>query len=146
MTPTRNAAVAGAIFATLLGAGALAAPPAATPAPAGAPHAATPHGMPEATGPVVASDARKIVWSCQVEQVGSLPVMVDFTNSTALSTRSPGVSKAKVEGDVVRWQEDDAQGAHRFTLNRKTGALELAEKAGGKDVVRKGKCGPPARH
>lgn len=91
------------------------------------------------------STPQKIVWSCQVDQLGSVPVMVNFVDKTALSTRATAIAKATIEGDVVRWQEDDGEGGrNQFVLNRRSGELQVTQTpAKGKPAVHRGQCGAP---
>lgn len=109
----------------------------ATPASAGAPGSRKPQ---QDRAP------DRIVWSCQVESLGSPAVMVDFADRTALSTLGAAVSAADVTGDVATWQENDADGiGYRFALDRRTRELRITTLSGPrKGLVRRGRCAPPA--
>jgi hypothetical protein len=158
-------ALAGALFAT-------ASLAQSAPSPHGAPHSATaagtsmgaphpataasmPMGAPHSTtaagtsmGALTPSTATRQMLTCRIDQLGNVPVLVNFADRTALSTRAPGISPATIEGDVVRWQEKEAGGGtSKYTLNRKSGEIQVALPGpGGKDVVRRGTCAPPVAH
>ena len=107
------------------------------PASAGAPAS---RALPEERAP------DRIVWSCQVESLGSPAVMVNFADRTALSTLGAAVTAAVIRGDVATWQENDADGVgYRFALDRRTRELQITTLSGArKGLVRRGRCAPPA--
>ena len=130
-----------------------AAPP-ARPAAGANPHVAGAHGLPamppgkQAPGspqmPITASGADRIVWSCNFATLGSLPIMVNFKDSTALSTRGSKISKAAIAGNMVRWQENKKDGVYAFALNRQTRAVQVAvTDLKGKVATYEGNCGAP---
>lgn len=92
------------------------------------------------------STEQRIVWSCQLDKLGNTAVMVNFVDKTALSTRAAGMGKATISGDQVRWTETEPDGVLKYLLDRKSGELQVTQvPAKGKEVVHKGKCGPPAK-
>ncbi len=94
--------------------------------------------------PITSSNAQRIVWSCTAGQLGSIPVMVNFAEKKALSTRASKMNDATVAGDVVQWTEKEADATYAFVLNRRSRELQVTQTPPkGKAVVHKGSCGAP---
>ena len=94
--------------------------------------------------PITSSNAQRIVWSCTAGQLGSIPVMVNFAEKKALSTRASKMSDAKIAGDVASWTETEKDGTLAFVVDRRTGELQVTQTpAKGKPVVHRGQCGAP---
>jgi hypothetical protein len=125
--------------------------PSGHPSPAGAiampPHSAgAPTAGGRSMGALVHSDANRLMVTCRIDALGNVPVLVNFVDKTALSTRSAGVSAATIQGDVVRWEEKEPGGASKYVLNRKTGEIQVSvPAAGGKATLRRGTCAPPGQ-
>lgn len=109
--------------------------------PHGAAHGTTAGGT--SMGALTPSTATRQMVTCRIDQLGNVPVLVNFAERTALSTRAAGVNAATLEGDLVRWQEKESGGASKYTWNRKTGEILVAVPGpGGKDVTHRGTCAP----
>ncbi|MCZ8130232.1 MAG: hypothetical protein O9284_02890 [Steroidobacteraceae bacterium] len=94
--------------------------------------------------PITASGGDRVVWSCNVGKLGSTPVMVNFKDRTALSTRGSKISQAAIAGDMVRWQENEKDGVYAFALNSQTKAIKVAfTDLKGKVSTYEGNCGAP---
>jgi hypothetical protein len=110
---------------------------AAQPAPHGAGTRAPDMGVSPST-------AQRIVWTCQAGALGNVPIMVNFVDKTALSTRAAAISPAKIDGDKVRWQETEPDGTLKYVLDRKSGEIQITQTPKkGKEIVHTGRCGPP---
>jgi hypothetical protein len=107
----------------------------------------TPAASGRSMGALVQSDANRLMVTCRIDALGNVPVLVNLVDKTALSTRSAGVTRATIQGDVVRWEEQEPGGASKYVLNRRTGEIQVSvPAAGGKPTLHRGTCAPPGRN